>query len=467
MAHLWVLTDIDVVLDHFDQDQREMAEENRRMGTSSPGLDDNDMSFDPGKDAAALVLPNMVAAARSVVLAAQIAAQIEDAQSSWRKTEAGEVMPPEFLYNFLSSKYLGSRIASVESVTEDLRRTGGPWYSKGVPIDSVFLQQCIYGYTKISIAHATDTGRVREHNEDSLGSITPGEIRELNEEGRRSPDWDPLNRIRNRQGEPINDDLPRAPLDALAVVADGMGGGPAGEVASRITVEKLLSNVRERLTEWTGYIALPTISANYGSLGLIPQHTGFPVGIEELASSRLDVHSFVVDANEEVLHEAQLDPLKRGMGTTCTAAAVMGDRLRIAHVGDSRAYLFRDGRLEQLTRDHSWVQDEVDAGRVPPDQAWGHPKSNIITRAIGFGTSIDVDTYQYDLSDGDQILLCSDGLSDMLRDEEIRTVLASAEDIQTACGALIEAANGAGGRDNITTMILKVEPPERWQRAAV
>ncbi len=207
----------------------------------------------------------------------------------------------------------------------------------------------------------------------------------------------------------------------LFVVADGMGGARAGEVASRIAVEMF-----ER--------------------GLPPNGT---------PESRLTV--VAQDANREIhelsLAERELD----GMGTTLTAAYLDESYLAIAHVGDSRAYMFRAGQLARLTEDHSLVDELVKAGKLTEEQALEHPQRSIITRALGPEAEVTVDTRSYPLQAGDVLLLCSDGLTSMLPDPRIAAILAAATSLQEAAEHLVDAANEAGGRDNITVVLARFE----------
>ena len=236
----------------------------------------------------------------------------------------------------------------------------------------------------------TDTGQVRDHNEDSILA--------LGEE--QSPSG----------------------VDALLVVADGMGGHAAGEVASGLTT----SNIGKRFTS-----------------GEFPSDSGDSIE-HELRTLLQDVNS--------VVHTAGQDSDKRRMGTTCTLAVIKDKRLYYAHVGDSRVYLFRKGQLNQITDDHSWVEEMVRAGVISREAARTHPSRNMITRAIGLGAEVMVDTGSCALHDGDLIILCSDGLNSMLSDEDIRSVV-EASSHETVCAALIEAANQAGGQDNISVTV--------------
>ena len=218
------------------------------------------------------------------------------------------------------------------------------------------------------------------------------------------------------------DDLVVEPAAGLLAVADGMGGHAAGEVASHLAVTTL----RELLVDATA----PDIDA------------------------RERLRAALETANRRILHEIVSDPTRSGMGTTVVAALVTRGELALAHVGDSRAYLLKDGRLERLTSDHSWVQEQVDLGVLTPEQARGHPYRNVVTRALGSRPDLDVALRGLAMQPGDVLLLCSDGLSSMVEDARIATILSeSRDDVSVACSRLIEAARAAGGEDNITVVV--------------
>jgi protein phosphatase len=160
------------------------------------------------------------------------------------------------------------------------------------------------------------------------------------------------------------------------------------------------------------------------------------------------------EVNQEVWQAAQEDD-KRGMGTTCTLVAIRGDQLFLAHIGDSRAYLLRDGELHQISKDHSWVEDAVGQGIITREQARTHPNRNVITRAIGLDPQPEIDTSVMPLADGDLLLLCSDGLNSMIPDEDIHRILKESP-TDAVCGDLIGAANDAGGNDNTTVVVATV-----------
>jgi PPM family protein phosphatase len=209
-------------------------------------------------------------------------------------------------------------------------------------------------------------------------------------------------------------------------VADGLGGHQGGEVASATAIKPLAAlDGRE--------FADPGQAA------------------EALADA-------IRQANSAILGQATGDPDLWGMGTTLTAAAVAGDRhLQLAHVGDSRAYLLRDESLDQVTTDHTVVGELVRRGRLTPEQAAIHPERSILTRAVGLDPRIPVDTpAPLELAPGDQVLLCSDGLTEVVPDVKLTELLTTEPDGDAACRSLIDAANSAGGPDNITVVLVRV-----------
>ena len=213
----------------------------------------------------------------------------------------------------------------------------------------------------------------------------------------------------------------RSPLFA---VADGMGGAQAGEIASRIAVE--------------------TIGADAG------------VGAEQLAT--------VIEKANASIHElSRSDERRAGMGTTMTVLLVGEEEIHVAHVGDSRAYLLRGGELEKLTRDHSLVDELVRQGKLTPEEANEHPQRSVITRAVGPEAHVEVDTTTWQAKAGDVFLICSDGLTTMIGESEILATLQSSATLEDAGHALIDAANDAGGRDNITVVLFRVEEIEQAQ----
>jgi PPM family protein phosphatase len=220
---------------------------------------------------------------------------------------------------------------------------------------------------------------------------------------------------------PANEDslYARAPLFA---VADGMGGAQAGEIASRIAVE--------------------TLGAGDASGG---------------ASSEERLAELVRAANERIHELSRSDEQHAGMGTTMTVALVGEEELTIAHVGDSRAYVLRDGELRRLTRDHSLVEELLEQGKLTPEEASRHPQRSVITRAVGPESRVEVDTQTARARDGDVVLICSDGLTTMLDEPSIEQMIKASASLTDAGHALIDAANDAGGRDNITVVLFRLE----------
>src|SRR3954447_17507947 len=221
---------------------------------------------------------------------------------------------------------------------------------------------------------------------------------------------------RQRQGNEDNYFV-RAPL---FVVADGMGGAQAGEVASEMAVE----------------------SFDHG----LPD--GNPA--EMLAK-------VIQEANRRIHERSVSDEQAAGMGTTCTAAYVGEEEVTIAHVGDSRAYLWRDGDLIRLTRDHSLVGELVARGKLTEEQAEAHPQRSVITRALGPNVDVDVDVETYRARNDDVFLLCSDGLTSMIHEVGVKPIMEQMDGLEQAGRELIDAANAAGGRDNITVVLFRVE----------
>ena len=218
------------------------------------------------------------------------------------------------------------------------------------------------------------------------------------------------------RGRPENEDNLLVDREhGLYAVADGMGGHRAGEVASAIAIETLKDAF--------------------------------------LGGQRLD--EAVVAANTAVFAKGADDPALRGMGTTITAIALEGDSTALfGHVGDSRAYLMRNGTVTQVTADHSLVEQLVREGRLTPEEAQHHPQRAVITRALGVDAQVEVDTYRVELEAGDRFLICSDGLTNMLSDDTIAQTLRRHADPQQAADTLVDMANQAGGDDNITVVIL-------------
>jgi PPM family protein phosphatase len=212
----------------------------------------------------------------------------------------------------------------------------------------------------------------------------------------------------------------------IFIVADGMGGHAAGEVASEMAV---------RITSQ--------------SIGVIRGLSDEEVGER--------VRSAIRSANDAIFERTLSEQDKRGMGTTATVLVLMHGRYMIGQVGDSRAYLYREGQLQQLTKDHSYVQEQVDAGLLTPDQARVHPYSNVITRCVGAGIDVAPDIYFGSLEAGDVLLLASDGLTGMLEDEQLGRILDSEGGPQMWVDRMVAEANRRGGLDNITAIVILID----------
>jgi len=210
----------------------------------------------------------------------------------------------------------------------------------------------------------------------------------------------------------------------LFIVADGMGGHAAGEVASEMAVQIL--------------------SRELGTSGLTD------AGVREKVATSLK------QANRAIYERTIAEVDKQGMGTTASVLMLGDGKYLIGQVGDSRVYLLRDGALKQLTKDHSYVQEQVDAGYLTPEQARYHPYSNVITRCVGAGEAVEPDTYVGDVKIGDLYLVASDGLTGMVDDRRLQQLLLARSSAQRIVEALISEANGRGGLDNITSIVVRI-----------
>ena len=247
---------------------------------------------------------------------------------------------------------------------------------------------------KVIIAGCTDTGMRRNHNEDHIG---------------------------------FNQNL------GIAVLADGMGGHQAGEIASHMAVESVLEN-------------LQCVANGNNSRSI----TG---------SQLLEYVSNTISySNSKIYQAAEALDEHKGMGTTLVAAIVQGSQIYAGHVGDSRLYLYRDESLKRITKDHSLVQDLVDRGFYTEEEARMASVGHIVTRALGTKAEVEVDTVQHDIADGDLLLLCSDGLSDMVADWLIEETLRErGTELDKTANKLIELANRNGGKDNISVILVQVQ----------
>ena len=253
---------------------------------------------------------------------------------------------------------------------------------------------------KIDFAEITDTGRVREHNEDAIGSD---------------------------------------PEIGLMVLADGMGGYNAGEVASGIAIQIV--------TE------LATEGANRENRDEVDPHSG-------LMRQSIVLRDAVYRANKIIFQTAQSQTHCEGMGTTIVAAMFYDNKISIAHVGDSRAYRLRAGAFEQLTMDHSLLQELVDRGFYSHEEAQRSTNRNYVTRALGVEPTVEVEVHEHEVVPDDVYLLCSDGLPDMVEDEDIHLTISTFNASLDVVGKqLIELANDHGGRDNVSVMLAQVLAP--------
>ena len=251
--------------------------------------------------------------------------------------------------------------------------------------------------TKLEIVSRSDVGRRRPHNEDSTIAD-------------------------NRQG--------------VAILADGMGGYKAGEVASALAVTQIYHDISSQLKKL--------------KKEQVDQESGY------LQQSLL-LKRAIIDANTKIVSTAQQGEQYQGMGTTIIAVLFFENKLALAHVGDSRVYRFRNNDLQQITRDHSLIPELIDRGMYTPEEAHAKTPKNLVTRAMGIDNKVEVDLKEETAVPGDIYLLCSDGLNDMVADEEIHLTLSkySANLVQTADN-LVQSANRHGGKDNISVILVRV-----------
>ncbi len=249
----------------------------------------------------------------------------------------------------------------------------------------------------LQIVSITDPGRVRGHNEDCVES---------------------------------------RPELGIVVLADGMGGYNAGEVASGMATSLIASGLAKNWTK----DALKKLDRTAAM---------------SLSQSILQVQ--VGEANTAIYSAAQKDPQCAGMGTTLVACLYYDNFLTVGHIGDSRLYRMRNDALEQITRDHSLLQEQIDSGLITKEDARSSHNKNLVTRALGIDPEVEAEIHSYDVQEGDIFLLCSDGLNDMIEDDEIQmTLIALRSNLDLTAQQLIQAANDAGGRDNVSVMLVKV-----------
>jgi len=249
----------------------------------------------------------------------------------------------------------------------------------------------------LEIASCTDPGMVRSHNEDSIAADA---------------------------------------ASGLVVLADGMGGYNAGEVASGMATTVITTELRQLLGKTPPYAV---DSATHVALAV-----------------RL-VREQVLKANTSIFQAAQSQPQYAGMGTTLVVCLFYDNKVLVAHLGDSRLYRLRDGEFGQVTRDHSLLQEQIDAGLISPEQAKHAQHKNLVTRALGIDPAVEPEIHEYDARPGDLYLLCSDGLCDMVADEDIGEALrAFGSNLDLAAQQLVQMANDNGGRDNVSVILVRV-----------
>lgn len=258
----------------------------------------------------------------------------------------------------------------------------------------------------LDIVRLTDVGQKRDHNEDAVASDV--------EMG-------------------------------LVVLADGMGGYNAGEVASEIAVLTIVAELKETM------------------LGLQPGQLDLVSGMQ--AESQL-VYDAVAKANESIYMVSQSQPQCAGMGTTLVLGVFANDKLLVGHIGDSRMYRMRDDELSQITEDHSLLQEQIKSGLITPEQAKVSNYKNLVTRALGVDPAVELELHEYDVQVGDMYLLCSDGLSDLVEDKDIHLTLSTlSANLGLAANQLIQMANDNGGNDNISVILVRVNQPFTVERS--
>jgi protein phosphatase len=249
----------------------------------------------------------------------------------------------------------------------------------------------------LEVASATDPGMVRSHNEDSVAADV---------------------------------------ANGLFVLADGMGGYNAGEVASGMATTVIITEMQQ-------------------ALGRAQPHDVDQKTHKQLAARM--VHEQVLKANTSIYQAAQSQPQYAGMGTTLVTCLFYDNRVLVAHLGDSRLYLSREGQFRQVTRDHSLLQEQIDSGLISPEQAKHAQHKNLVTRALGIDPSVEPEIREYSVRPGDIYLLCSDGLCDMVEDEDINmAVQAFSANLNMAASHLVQMANDNGGRDNVSVILVRV-----------
>jgi protein phosphatase len=239
----------------------------------------------------------------------------------------------------------------------------------------------------------------------------------------------------------------------LFIVADGMGGYQAGEVASKLAVDEIRETLNPLFAPSTARetVALPLTNSPEGG----NQTRRLPES-REVARINEKLKQAITKANEVIVHYGKTRKEARGLGSTVTVAVVLGNSAYIANVGDSRTYLLHNSQLRAITKDHSLVARLLDAGHITPEQVYDHPQRNLIYRSLGAGHhTVEVDVFYQTLEPGDMLLLCCDGLWEMVREDEITRILSLDAALETICQELIDAANRGGGEDNITAVVVR------------
>jgi len=249
----------------------------------------------------------------------------------------------------------------------------------------------------LEVALCTDPGMVRSHNEDSIAADA---------------------------------------ANGLVVLADGMGGYNAGEVASGMATTVITTEMQQLLAKVKPYEVDPESN--------------------KIVAARL-VREQVLKANAAIYHAAQSQPQYAGMGTTLVVCLFYDDKVLVAHLGDSRLYRMRDGTLKQITRDHSLLQEQIDSGLITPEQAKHAQHKNLVTKALGIDPTVEPEIREYETLPGDLYLLCSDGLCDMVEDSDISMALeALGANLKLAAQQLVQMANDNGGKDNVSVILVRV-----------
>lgn len=256
----------------------------------------------------------------------------------------------------------------------------------------------------LHIVRLTDVGQKRDHNEDAIAS---------------------------------DDTL------GLVVLADGMGGYKAGEVASEIAILSITAELKEAM-----------LSLEPGQVDVI---------LNKQSEAQLIIDA-VKNANDAIYNVSQTQPQCAGMGTTLVVGLFTNNKLLVGHIGDSRMYRLRDKALTQITEDHSLLQEQIKSGLITAEQAKFSANKNLVTRALGIDPEVDLELNEYDVNVGDIYLLCSDGLSDLVEDDAIQTVLnAQSSNLAEAAQTLVQMANDNGGKDNISVILVKVNKPFEYK----